>query len=315
MILVHISVLLILVVLLTLQVNTEVERKYLDVLHAEFSKFDLNVEAQADILYSLRSFFIINQEVNKEEWDFFLNSHNVSHRYPKVGDLSYIEFIKDSEITDRSIYKALSSYNDHYIAKYSTLGEDFIGTDVGSQQERYITIKRAIEQNQIIITGPVSSFLDGSEKLILYLPIFKNDFIDNGEINYRNDNIKGVIALSMHMDDFMSEIFDDYLLNNFQINVKNRATGEEIYTNNVDHSYALRPLTQKVTVKVGGNFWEINVTINYFFFVDASTKVVFVVIIFGGLLMNLSIYSMLRKFRSMLLVCMENVKANPLSSK
>ncbi len=315
MLFVHIVTLIFLVILLVLQVNTEVEKKYINVLHAEFSKFDLKVEAQADILYSVRSFFIVNEGVNKEEWDFFLHSHNISHRYPNVGDLSYIEMIKSSNIVDKSAYKNLSNNEDHYVVKYSTLDESIIGTDVGSDQERYLTIKRAIEQNQIIITGPVTSFIDAPRKLILYLPIYENDFNDNGEIQYRTENVKGIVALSMYMDDFMAEIFDDYLLENFEIRVRNRDTNEEIYANSIDFTSAMRPLSEKVTVKVGGNFWEINVRINYFFFVDTSTKVVFVVIIFGGILINLSIYSMLRKFRNMLLICMENAKANPLSKK
>lgn len=297
MLIAHFFVVFIVIALLLLQINNEVEKKFINTLHTEFNKFELKVESQADALYLLRSFFILNENVSNDEWQFFLQSHNISHRFPKLGDLSYIEFITDNNILNRNLYNNLSTNNEHFIMKYTTADQSIINTDIGFQPERYQTIMSAIKNNQIVITEPVISFIDGSNKIVMYLPIYNNSFDDDMNPESRLKNVKGIVSLSMPMNDFISEIFDDYMLENFDVRVVSKENNTLIYHNHINFSEAIRPLTQKVTVKVGGKFWEISVQVNFLFFVENSTRLIILIMIFGGLFTNITAYSIILSYR------------------
>lgn len=291
--------LLILIIIFSLGffiIKAQILNKFNLELSQQLSQFQSKVERYGDTLYATRGLFALQKEITQEDWDFYINSQNLIERYPEVSSLNYLEVVRSKDIKDRSIYKNLSSEENHFILKYTSSAFNVIGNDLGSIPERLEAINQSIDQGTFASTKKTMFISSGDYGFVLYLPIYKYNYVDDGTVESRRENVQGVVSFAIPIENFMNDLFDDRILSNYKIQIVDKLSNEVFYDNNKEQ---IRPLkiSESIDITIGNRNWVINVTTEIINFVSTSEIEFLMVIFAGGVLTNFYMYFIIELFR------------------
>jgi signal transduction histidine kinase/integral membrane sensor domain MASE1 len=180
------------------------------------------------LLNAAASIFSIKEQVTKEDFKLFAESMNLNQYFESIQGIGFIELVPNSEL---KLYEKRESikvrffdpevtkqYDHHYVIRYLepvAPNVSAIGLDIGSEKRRRVTIKKALEFNQIVATDSISlvqdalkekSFLllrpvhSGQGKFIgfTYAPVISSVFFQNS-FNQFSQNLRIKVSIDEQM--------------------------------------------------------------------------------------------------------------------
>jgi len=179
-----------------------------------------------DLLHGLEGLFGHDLSVSRAEFNRYVASLNLPHRFPGVRAMEFVRRVKDGERsvfentvrTDRSIapegYPAFSirpgdSKDEYYVVCYlePMLGnEAAFGLDVRSRDASRIASERARDTGEPIGTGRYRLIQDAAGKLgmVIYLPVFET-FRPNRTLAERRAELAGFVNIAFHASDVFTD--------------------------------------------------------------------------------------------------------------
>jgi CHASE1-domain containing sensor protein len=222
-------------------------------------------ELFANILYAYRGLHAAKQPVTERDWQIYSKSINETARFSSDIFMSYIENIRDSEITDRSKYLELSNLDYHYIIKYSR--NTAIGFDLTSTENRLAAMLKARDTGLIQTSAPITAVDDEDEKaIVIYQALYTTGLprVTPEELRAALDSF---VSLYIPVNTIAKELFELDESSDIRLRILDIEADEIVYANSRVDRFNI--VSKTVNVDFGGRLWEVefeNYRTHYFKF-------------------------------------------------
>jgi CHASE1-domain containing sensor protein len=215
---------------------------------------DVNNRAElfANILYAYRGLHAAKQPVTERDWDLYTRSINETARFSKDIFLTYIENIKDSEITDRSKYLELSDLEYHYIIKFSRLTA--VGYDLTSTERRLKAMLESRDTGLIKTSQPIDAVDTGEKAIVMYQALYKTGLPKTTTDELRAA-LNSFVSLYIPVNSIVEELFLLDESGDIKLSIADKETGEIIYENASQNRFNI--ISKTVDIDFGGRVWEV----------------------------------------------------------
>lgn len=201
-------------------------------------------EVYADNLYYERALLAVKPELSSQDWTNFVDSQEVSRRYPGVSGISYA-IVSDDGQRARLTYIAPSSAN-----------QGRIGYDLYSDPLRRTALDAARDSGQPRASVPLALISDNDDQLpsiMIALPLYQNSDISPSTIAARRASLSGFVILSLHAKSLLDSIFGSpSAFGTISLNVK--TDGQSVYR--FGDTPSGKALQKNVKVNVAGQTWS-----------------------------------------------------------
>lgn len=275
----------------------EIDKEINDRINTHVSHLSDQIEGYGDAMYSFRAIFAIHSRLEKEEWDVCIAAFNFQARYPQNIAMSYVEVMSTEEATSRNI-TGLSQEPEHYVVLYTTANNSgsIISNDLGNDQDRLATLRQARDTGHIVATPPVKSLSSDTVLLVLYMPIYKYNFVEkDATVEDRRNNIQGFMSLAINLNNFLNDIFVENAFENFNLTVSDSDVGV-IYQKGPDMAGAQAPKEVYLDLSIGDRIWKLNFLTNRMIFFRNSDNFLLGSFISGRALAIFALYLVLELY-------------------
>lgn len=263
----------------------------------------------SNILSSIKGLFVASQDVERDEFNSFIDGLSLSATNNPVAAFSYIERVKKNDLDKFTEEVRTAGYSEfdssvnllfpnlkkeeYYLVKYSapansfnnrTIGSDFLSTNSG-------ILETALKTNLPTATEIYINPYTNKNDIMVILPIYENNSpIETFE--ERKKNIKGLVSLTFETRYLLNDIFIPSSPN--RLTSTNVFEGSEtkpeslIYSNSAYPSKNISDYAFIKTIKVGGKYWTIKINETEKFRETVSDTSEQIYIIIGGIIISLS---------------------------
>ena len=194
---------------------------------ATIGAIERRAQRSIDILHGLEGLFGHDPSLSRAEFQNYINSLNLPHRFPGVQAVEFIRRVQASEKTsyeskvrtDRSInpdgYPAFSvkpgkESNEYYVIDYlePMLGNEAVfGLDIRTREAALIASERARDLGEPIATGRYRLAQEKQSQmgLVIYLPIYEK-YRQKRTLAQRRDELVGFVNVVFRSDDLFIEL-------------------------------------------------------------------------------------------------------------
>jgi signal transduction histidine kinase len=237
------------------------------------------LDSYEDILRGASGLFEASENVNRQEWREYLNSYDMTNRYPGIQGLGYIEVIPPSSLQshldrvraegypnysvfpsgDREIYTSVL-----YIEPFTESNKRLFGYDLYSETVRMTAMEKARDTGELTISDVVTLTQDGDSSnaqpgFLMFLPIYSGTGSPT-TTEERQARLTGYVYASFRsydlVDQTLNQINENYGVQIFTIQPDSKFL---IYENpNFKQLNSQTDMqTQKTEVTLSGIKWDV----------------------------------------------------------
>ncbi|GGY81941.1 ATPase [Cellvibrio zantedeschiae] len=304
------ALLLALLLLLTFFISWTMHRQSLRFMQLAFDaqvdelvqSIQLRMRDHEQLLLGAKGLYEASQTVERDEFHLYVNSLDVSKKYPGIQVVGFSEWIKPdkiAEFTTRIRDQGFPQFNirpmgkrDHYSAiifmePYTSRNISVFGFDMFSEPVRRQAMSAAVATNQARLSGKVILLQEQSGSVqagtLLYLPIFnKHSMIDTEA--QRWNSLAGFVYAAFRMGDLMDGVLQQRKLNmHFTLYAGDSAApGQELYASAKTSQENFTPAYEKVLhLELYGQPWLLKVVSDEVFERSHKSHLALIVFAFG----------------------------------
>lgn len=265
----------------------QVKQEILTKNRAQIVSVERRLEANLEVLNSLKSFFYASENVDRKEFKTFV--HPLLKNHKSIQALEWVPKIKHHErdtyqrqarsegfpkfqITEQNekgemiLAKERDAYFPVYYIEPMEGNEKSLGLDLASSPENLKALNRARDTGRSIATALITP-AQGKEqqaRVLIFTPIYSQQYFDvesRKGIENKNAHLQGFILAVMHVEDIVKSALDNYFKNTeiFIEDITNIDNPDIIFsTFNRD---SIQPdLLSTGTIDVAGRTWKIQIS-------------------------------------------------------
>ncbi len=202
--------------------------------NSDIHHIELSINERFNVYFSLlhgaQGLFYASNSVERDEWENFAASLELSKHHPSVKTFRFIERVslkdKDTFVAGVKTDKTLnpSGYpdfsilpegdrNEYYVVKYVFPfhgNEKMFGLDLGADPDKLANLESALRINESTVSKSIKLVVDeGKKKAILVtVPVYRKN-APLGTVAERNQAMVGFAQIVCYVDDFLSPIFKE----------------------------------------------------------------------------------------------------------
>lgn len=208
-------------------VNDEQGDRFLGLVEEATLGVERSLGEYISALYGARGLFSASDEVERREWQDYVEALNVESRLPGVMSFQYIEVVdrENLDVFERGIandtsldpegYAGFEVFpkevaDKYFVVKYVEPMEEnrgSFGFDMGSNRSRLNALKKAIDANRDIVTEPIFLVDKGETKtgFMALLPVYENG-VDVSSVELRRENVAGFVSMVFSAEEFFESL-------------------------------------------------------------------------------------------------------------
>jgi len=183
-------------------------------------------EVYANMLYSGRGLFLVNNTMNQQKWDTFIKAQNITQRYPAISGIHYAsvvnrnnldnflsDLVSQSESSQPINLRPSSNKQQLVILTYYSSDTDkhaIVGFDMYADSMRAQALDKARDNNAAQSSVPVvlaSDLLSGRKSVVVVLPVYNPSAPELNSVSSRRANIQGFVAMGLHIQQFLDDVY------------------------------------------------------------------------------------------------------------
>lgn len=269
----------------TVMAYSEKERSFNDIIAKSDIYIRSGINGYTNILYGARGLFAASAEVDRREWNAYINSLSIKENFPGMQAISYVSLVpledKESfikEVQDDASLRA-EGYPDfnirpegdrkeYYVVTYIEPfegNEAAFGFDLFSNPARRAALEEARDINSPIATAPIRLVQEKGEQagFLIFLPVYKNG-MPIETVEERQEALIGFISAVFRADDLFTSFLNTFPeFSNVHLEVVDllaQKTREENFLifNKYDEAYSDYKFTAQKNMSVGGREWMLS---------------------------------------------------------
>ncbi|WP_122893818.1 CHASE domain-containing protein [Arcobacter peruensis] len=236
------------------------------------------MDTYREILHSGEGFFEASNDINRKEWNIFVNKLQIQKYFPGIQGLGYSIVLKEEELQTniknireegfpyydihpkgkREVYTSII-----YIEPFDSRNKRAFGYDMYSQEQRREAMNRTIETGLPALSTKVKlvqeNGTDVQTGFLLYTPHYKNTDLNTKEQRYKA--IKGFVYAVFRTKDFLNAAIGNSLeiinIKMYDGNIKNAQTlfYDSSTKENKDNTFV-----NTITMKLDGHSWTFEIS-------------------------------------------------------
>lgn len=275
-----------------------------------------------NILFGARALFSASTEVNRNEWNAYINSLPIDERFPGMQALSFITRVslEDKENFTEEIrndtslisegYPNFTIYpegdrEEYYIVTYIEPfegNEAAFGFDLFSNSSRRAGLEEAMDTNKSVATAPIRLVQEEGEQMgfLVFLPVYKNN-VSIEIVEEKREALIGYISAVFRAGDLLSallhnidiaeglniDIFDSTDDLGEKSRLVSHKRGESLY----------KPMfVQDSDLSIAGRKWTLHFEDSSEFFLSSAEKFLPLTILIAGLIFSVLVFFVLYSF-------------------
>jgi len=234
------------------------------------------IKGYENILDGIKGLFSASMEVERDEFSRFVESLDISNKYPGIYGFAYISRVSDvdapiflenlrneieGDVSTEDFSPQLAETSEHYIVNYvKTVKKDIpqinYGYDMKLDEVRSKVLDAALEKGEPIASKPITIMGPNLPGFIITVPIYKNG-LPFETLEEKKESLQGFINIAFVYQDLFENIFTPTLVGNTKIAIVDESEfiygtfGEEESSNSwINHDVR--------NILAGGRNWELH---------------------------------------------------------
>lgn len=222
------------------QVEREARTKFESAVEDARDAIDLRMRSYSDVLFGVRGLFIASDSVSRGEFRNYIDSLELSSRYPGIEAVSYAQHVtagkkaafeaavrKDTSVDPRGYpdfaVKPSGNRPEYVVVQYlepAAGREAALGLDLGGEPVRLAALERVRDSGRITATGSIALALDprSPSGFAMRLPVYRKG-MPQGTVAQRRDAFAGVVATVFIVTDLMRGALSDLFLQTIHLRI------------------------------------------------------------------------------------------------
>ncbi|NQV00817.1 MAG: CHASE domain-containing protein, partial [Parcubacteria group bacterium] len=275
-----------------------------------------------NILFGARALFSASTEVNRNEWNAYINSLPINERFPGMQALSFITrvLLEDKENFTEEVRNDTSLISEgypnfiiypegdreeYYIVTYIEPfegNEAAFGFDLFSNSSRRAGLEEAMDTNKPVATAPIRLVQEEGEQMgfLVFLPVYKNNVLIE-TVEEKREALIGYISAVFRAGDLLSALLRNIDIAeglNIDIFDSTDDLGEKskLVSHNHGESSYQSMFVQDSDLDIAGRRWSLHFEDSSEFFPSSAEKLLPFTVLIAGLIFSVLVFFVLYSF-------------------